>query len=121
VTNGQRLGRPPVHGARSSYVKRLDIYRIERTVCTQFGTKKRDLTGYQRRCLRLFAEASRIVERIEPLNDDGSVNGNMQTFIAAINGAGRALERLEASMGHTQGQRNRDDVLSELARYRKPS
>src|SRR5918999_598286 len=94
-----------VHGARSSYVKPLDIYRIERTVCTQFGVKKRHMTGYQRRCLRLFSEASRIVERLEPLNQDGSANGNMPTFLAAVNAAGKALERLSVSMGHSQKQR----------------
>jgi hypothetical protein len=106
-----------VHGAFSERLKSTDIARIERTVKERYGVRLRDMNGYQRQCLRLFAEATRLVERLEPLSES-KANGNMPSFIAALNAAGRALERFEQAMGQSKQQRNRNDVLTELAKYR---
>jgi hypothetical protein len=56
-----------------------------------------------------YAEALRIVQRLEPLNADDSSNGNMATFLAAVNTAGRSLERFEASMAYDRKARNQDE------------
>jgi hypothetical protein len=85
----------------------------------QNGIKSiRDLSGAQRRYLELFAQSYRVVERLEPLDTDGSANGNMTIFLAAVNTAGRALQRFEEALGHQQKQRDRNAVLDELSKYR---
>lgn len=106
------------HGARSLPVKRADTKRIERAVASQNGVQLRNMTGQQRRYLRLYAEALRLVERLEPINPDGNANGNMNAFMAAVNSAGRALERFEVAMGAHKQQRDRQGILDELSKYR---
>jgi hypothetical protein len=107
------------HGARSRLTKRADVARIERQVRLQNGgITVAEMTGTQRRYLRLYAEALRIVQRMEPLNADDTSNSNMAAWLAACNTAGRSLERFELAMGHTRNQRNQNELLDELARYR---
>jgi hypothetical protein len=106
------------HGARSVPQKRLDVKRIERAVAMQNHVQLRQMTGTQRRYLRLYAEALRLVERLDAIGDDGNVSGNAPTYLAAVNAAGRALERFEQAMGHTRKQRNQNELLDELSKYR---
>jgi hypothetical protein len=105
------------HGARSVPQKRIDVKRIERRVAAQSGLKLRDMSGTQRRYLRVFAEAYRVVERLDAVDGD-TANGNMSSFIAAVNASGRALERFEAAIGHQHAQRDQHATLDELAKYR---
>jgi hypothetical protein len=100
-----RRGRPIVHGAFSESQKAKDLRRIRRRMLSQNGIRfVRELTGQQRRYLDLFCQAYRIVERLEPLNPDGSANANMAAYLAACNTSSRALERLEASLADSKQQ-----------------
>lgn len=111
-----------IHGARSRVQKVADVRRLERKAARQYGVLLRSMTATQRGYLRLWAESVRLVERLEPLTiaSDGtaSTNGNVNTFLAAVNSAGRAWERLDASMGQTRHKRTQQDTLDELAKYR---
>jgi hypothetical protein len=106
------------HGARSKVQKRADVKRIERAVAMQNGVQLRQMTGTQRRYLRLYAESLRLVDRLDAIGDDGNVSGNAPTYLAAVNAAGRSLERFEVAMGHSRKQRDQNELLDELARYR---
>jgi hypothetical protein len=113
------------HGARSRTLEWTDIRRIERTWKRRYGANLSTMTAYQRGCLREFARAERILERLDSviqsngvLGQDGGPSGFMSTYLAALNSAGRHLERLEASMGHKVKERDKHALLDELAKYR---
>jgi hypothetical protein len=122
------VSRPVIHGARSKVLEWTDIRRIERTWKTRYGARLGSMTAYQRGCIREFARAERILERLDSviqtngvLGPDGGPKGFMNTYLASLNSAGRALERLEQSMGHQAKERDKHQLLGELAKYRTPS
>jgi len=113
------------HGARSRRLASTDIARIERSWKERYGVKLGALSAYQRGCLREFARAERVLERYDvemdgsgPLKADGGPKGFMASYLAALNTAGRALERLETSMGQVSKQRDTNQLLDELSKYR---
>jgi hypothetical protein len=114
-----------IHGARSKPLESTDISRIERRWKERYGTKLGQLSAYQRGCLREFARAERVLERYDavmdtsgPLSAENEPKGFMASYLAALNTTGRALERLEQSMGHQAKERDKHALLNELAKYR---
>jgi hypothetical protein len=118
VSGDRRL----IHGARSEGQRAKDLRRIRRRMQTHFGIRYlRDLSGEQRMHLEIFADAYRLVERLDVVDANGNATGNAATFNAALGHARSSLQAFVTSMGVATKQRDQDRTLSELAKYRRPA
>jgi hypothetical protein len=104
-----------IHGAFSQVQRAKDLRRIRRRMMSHFGIKHlRDLSGPQRWHLDIFADAYRLVERLDVVDSSNNATSNAATFNAALGHARRSLEAFVASMASDTKHRDQAQLLTEL-------
>jgi hypothetical protein len=116
------LDRRLVHGAFAGSQKARDLRRIRRRTLSHLGIASvRDLSGEQRLLLDLFTQAYRQIERLDPVTPAGDASANSAAFNAALTRSQKALEGFIASLNRSKQGIDKQAVLTDLARYRRPA